>query len=427
MTQFIYLLLRCYAVVVIATTLLADAAAVQSDAQHALQQQRNKHNITDRIVSAALFAELEESARLADIAYCIGTTGIHNPFGCLSHCDEFKGFELITTWNTGPLLSDSCGYIALSHPPSTKRIIVAFRGTYSLTNTIIDLSAVPQEYVPYPADGDNDNNHGMASLTETRKCKNCTVHAGFWTSWKNSRDTVLSAVTQARLKYPDYEVRLIGHSLGGAVAALAGLEMDSRGLDPQVTTFGEPRVGNDKMADFTNEMFGLSSSSFSQAEDGDEDDIYMRYRRVTHMNDPVPLLPLTEWGYTPHAGEIYISKLDLPPSREDVEHCIGNADNRCISSSEAEKEENVILASITQEQQVLSSSPASQRPSDSILPSSGHDQPLPEEGKEEEMKAQWSLVPTRYRIWELFFAHRDYFWRIGLCVPGGDPTSWRWL
>jgi triacylglycerol lipase len=35
----------------------------------------------------------------------------------------------------------------------------------------------------------------------------------------------------------------------------------------------------------------------------------------------------------------------------------------------------------------------------------------------------WSLVPARYRLWELFYAHRDYFWRIGLCVPGGDQTG----
>lgn len=65
-------------------------------------------------------------------------------------------FELVTTWNTGPFMSDSCGYVVLSHPPSPLRIIVAFRGTYSVANTIIDLSTVPQEYIPYPGDDDAD-------------------------------------------------------------------------------------------------------------------------------------------------------------------------------------------------------------------------------------------------------------------------------
>jgi hypothetical protein len=25
------------------------------------------------------------------------------------------------------------------------------------------------------------------------------------------------------------------------------------------------------------------------------------------------------------------------------------------------------------------------------------------------------------KLWQLFFAHRDYFWRLGLCLP-----SWGW-
>lgn len=43
--------------------------------------------------------------------------------------------------------------------------------------------------------------------------------------------------------------------------------------------------------------------------------------------------------------------------------------------------------------------------------------------KQPELGPQWSLIPSKYRLWELLFAHRDYFWRIGLCVPGGDPTG----
>ena len=32
--------------------------------------------------------------------------------------------------------------------------------------------------------------------------------------------------------------------------------------------------------------------------------------------------------------------------------------------------------------------------------------------------------PARMKLWQLFFAHRDYFWRLGLCIPGGDPWDW---
>ncbi|KFY09214.1 hypothetical protein V492_05567, partial [Pseudogymnoascus sp. VKM F-4246] len=50
---------------------------------------------SDRTVSPQLFAELEEAARLADIAYCVGISGIWKPFGCLSRCGDFPDFELV--------------------------------------------------------------------------------------------------------------------------------------------------------------------------------------------------------------------------------------------------------------------------------------------------------------------------------------------
>lgn len=46
-------------------------------------------------VSIDLFAELEELARIVDISYCVGTTGIQKPFQCLGRCGEFEGFELV--------------------------------------------------------------------------------------------------------------------------------------------------------------------------------------------------------------------------------------------------------------------------------------------------------------------------------------------
>lgn len=147
---------------------LASAAVhVPVDPQVPLLQ----HAHTNRSVSADLFTELEELARVVDITYCVGLTGlgITEPFSCLSRCKDFPEFELVTTWNTGPLLSDSCGYIALDH--GKRRVIIAFRGTYSIANTVVDLSTVPQAYLPYPGDGSDDDE---------------TMRGLFWTSAKNS-------------------------------------------------------------------------------------------------------------------------------------------------------------------------------------------------------------------------------------------------
>jgi len=351
-------------------------------------------------ISQETFESLEELARIVDISYCVGTSGIHKPFKCLSRCGDFEGFELVTTWNTGPLLSDSCGYIAVSHPPYQKRVIVAFRGTYSIANTIADLSTNPAEYAPFPSESDNGSvcaslepqhdkepllpqllKHPAKRTVSSPECPNCTVHAGFMTSWKNTRCTIVPHVEKALNEHPDYELVLVGHSLGGAVAALAALEFQARGWTPHVTTFGEPRIGNKALNRFIDKRFNLNET------DGDKP----LYRRVTHVDDPVPLLPLQEWGYDMHAGELYISKPSLPPARSDIRHCQGDEDPSCIAQG---------ISTATE--------------------SGGEDQRPISESK---IKTLWG-ISTRYKLWELFFAHRDYFWRLGLCVPGGDPWDW---
>ncbi|KAL4896411.1 Alpha/Beta hydrolase protein [Aspergillus ambiguus] len=354
----------------------------------------------NRTVSHELFTSLEELARLVDVSYCVGGPGIQKPFDCLSHCKDLPGFELITTWDTGPFFSDSSGYIAFSHGPGpgAKRIIVAFRGTYSLANTVVDLSAYPQAYEPY---GDDEDDGAGA-------CANCTVHAGFMASWRNARRTVLYHVSAARARYPEYRVEVVGHSLGGAVAALAGVEMQRCGWTPRVTTFGEPKVGNSGFARFVDAVFELG---------GDGGDGERRFRRVTHVGDPVPLLPLREWGYAMHAGEVFVSKAELAPEVADVVLCEGDRDVRCISGAEDALTERLLGRTDVvgpvrsglrrRDQKVLSDA----------LRMDG------DEVRQSRIGLPWHLVPAKYRLWELFFAHRDYFLRLGLCVPGGDPTG----
>jgi len=357
------------------------------------------HN--DAPISANVFESLEELARIVDISYCVGSSGIQRPFQCLSRCKEFEGFDLITTWNTGPLLSDSCGYIALSHEPYEKRIILAFRGTYSIANTIADLSTRHAEYAPFPAENDSSRlctqsrSPGdwptlLPRLTRQHKkrdfeepdCRNCTIHTGFLTSWQNTRCTIIPHVEEALAKHPDYKLVLVGHSLGGAVATIAALEFQSRGYKPHVTTFGEPRLGNRELNRYIDRKFNLNATSPDDA----------LFRRVTHVGDPVPLLPLEEWGYEMHAGEIFISKASLPPTRNDLHACVGDTDPKCIAGGGSAEEANARLDE-----------------SDS--------------SSEEMVMAKWG-IPSRYKLWQLFFAHRDYFWRLGLCVPGGDPWDW---
>lgn len=340
-----------------------------------------------RPVSANVFESLEELARLVDVSYCVGNTGIQRPFQCLSRCHEFPGFELITTWNTGPLLSDSCGYIAISHEPFEPRVLVVFRGTYSIANTIADLSTKHADFVPFPVNGSDrvagrqvlpkhDSSDrtrlitGQLDQQNGRACQNCTVHTGFWTSWQNTRSAIVPHVEAALERHPGFKLVLVGHSLGGAVAAIAALEFQARGYKPFVTTFGEPRIGNRALNHYVDKVFELDTIDVQES----------RFRRVTHVGDPVPLLPLEEWGYHMHAGEIFIPKPALPPGRNDLQHCRGDQDPECIAGRG----------------QLQSDHTASR-----------------------------SMTRNKSGLWELFFAHRDYFWRLGLCVPLSDPWHWK--
>lgn len=249
------------------------------------------------------------------------------------------------------------------------------------------MATIPQEYVPYPGDDGDDINDANIN-TKKNKCVNCTVHAGFMTSWRHSRPYIISHLEELVEKYPDYQLALIGHSLGGAVAALAALEFQARGWNPQITTFGEPKIGNLALAKYTDKAFARGSQ---------QPNISAVYRRITHVNDPVPLLPFSEWGYRMHAGEIYISKAELSPLAADIYHCKGDEDPECIAGT------GVLVLN-----------------SDSLSANSDI----------ESFKDWWRhtkgflTVPARFRIWQLFFAHRDYFWRLGLCIPGGDPKDW---
>ncbi|KAE8446896.1 hypothetical protein EG329_011527 [Mollisiaceae sp. DMI_Dod_QoI] len=434
-----------YSSIIISLIATSAASAHPSKIQHTVSEAPNLNLQPaewNNNISIQLFAELEELSRIVDISYCVGSTGISKPFECVSRCHEFPKFELVDTFNTGPLMSDSCGYIVLDHGTGRLgrgRIIVAFRGTYSIANTIVDLSTVPQEYVPYPDSPDNSSDPGQpilpsnghrhslwdrlpkppvlkklfgaqveeAKKPEPLKCNNCTVHTGFWTSWQNTRTLVLPHLKFLKEKYPDYRVDLVGHSLGGAVAALAALELNGFGWEPFVTTFGEPKIGNKGMRTYVDRTFKLPSKHDSTASSPHAG----RYRRVTHVDDPVPLLPLQEWGYRSHAGEVYISKPSLQPTVSDLRLCFGDEDINCIAGAEVDE-------SWLQDE-------AAPDAAEFYNSADGDPDFEAEEAAVGKLSKRWGFpIPARYKMWQLFFSHRDYFWRLGLCVPGGDPLDW---
>ncbi|BDA48303.1 probable lipase at C-terminar half [Coccomyxa sp. Obi] len=121
---------------------------------------------------------------------------------------------------------------------SERTIVISFRGTASFRNAIADLQAWRVAHPP------RRGHWWLASLP--------LVHSGFYYSWTanglNRRVIahVQEIVAASGLKAGNIRVLLTGHSLGGALAALAAHDLVTHcGLTScQVYTFGAPRPGN---------------------------------------------------------------------------------------------------------------------------------------------------------------------------------------
>ncbi|PFH62226.1 hypothetical protein XA68_14505 [Ophiocordyceps unilateralis] len=120
-------------------------------------------------------------------------------------------------------------------------------------------------------------------------CDECKIHAGFLNSWNTVAKGVISSVQGQLAENPGLKVVVTGHSLGGALASLAGMSMVGSDIKANVVTFGQPRTGNQAYADFVDKRIpGLI--------------------RVTHADDIVPQIPpknLASSGYQHHSTEVW--------------------------------------------------------------------------------------------------------------------------
>ena len=125
----------------------------------------------------------------------------------------------------------------LSHNYKDNIINIVFRGTepWSITNWINNLDVLRKKYV---------------------FCEGCEVHSGFYDSYLNLEPEVLKNLEEMRSHYPSAKIRVTGHSLGAAFALFAALEIQRSIEDIDAFySFGLPRVGNEKFAQFANKVF----------------------------------------------------------------------------------------------------------------------------------------------------------------------------
>lgn len=98
----------------------------------------------------------------------------------------------------------------------------------------------------------------------------------------------MAAVKAAVAEYPTYSVIKVSHSLGGAVATIAGPYLRAAGIPTDIYSYDSPRVGNEAFVDFVE----------AQAN---------RNYRVTHYNNSIPRYPAKSFGYRHTSPEFWLS------------------------------------------------------------------------------------------------------------------------
>lgn len=99
---------------------------------------------------------------------------------------------------------------------------------------------------------------------------------------------VITEVQRLKQMFPLFAVKTAGHSLGGALALLAQMDLIAAGYDVTMYNFGQPRVGDKAFAEFA---YSKAPSSY----------------RHTHYHDPVPRLPTNSFplSFNHSCTEIY--------------------------------------------------------------------------------------------------------------------------
>lgn len=84
------------------------------------------------------------------------------------------------------------------------------------------------------------------------------VEQGDLIAYNSVASGVLSTIASQLAKYPSYSLVSIGHSLGGALASIAGVSLKANFPDVplRMFTFGQPRTGNSVYATLVEKLIG---------------------------------------------------------------------------------------------------------------------------------------------------------------------------
>lgn len=235
----------------------------------------------------------------ADLEFCSNKT--NNPT-----IDRTR-MELVLIADKGEL---GTGYVAVDHEKGV--VMLVFRGSSTRQDWFSDFQIYPVDYVP----ASSKEYQKLVKKGKIKPCEGCQIHHGFNQFSKTLGRHFLQRVRKIFKQYPDYNLVVTGHSLGAALASLAGIELKLRGHDPMVLTYATPKMFNAPMKQWVDELFETQKIHEKSLEN-EKLLFHKGYFRVVHLQDYITMVP----PFYKAAGlEIFISKLELPHCLEDVEY-----------------------------------------------------------------------------------------------------------
>jgi hypothetical protein len=220
----------------------------------------------------------------AQAARCVSRSDFFT-WSCGKYCDDYKygtkGSILLGTFRDEA--SDMRGMVAMH--PFRQEIIVGFRATEKLSdfqNFNLRMWGVRSELWQYSRGVTND----------------VTVHRGYNKAYGLVRNQFLPILKQAVAKYPRHKIVFVGHSMGGAIASIAlmDVKLNLRIPDHHLSlhVFGTPPVGS---VAFRKLFKGVNAFRYVNKDDW--------VTRVRNLAPSFLISPLYHVG-----REVYITRLD---------------------------------------------------------------------------------------------------------------------
>ncbi|KAI9497378.1 Alpha/Beta hydrolase protein [Zychaea mexicana] len=236
----------------------------------------------NRMATSEEVENLKYYMTLAGNAYC--PTVIPGGQWDCGNCDRTANMEIVEVFTTPE--HDTNAMVV--RDDERKRIISVFREVTISTTS-------------------NNSNIQWSELTNNNYLGTYQFK-GFYQSYEEVAEQIVSVVEQQVQEYPDYSLTSTGHSLGGCTSTLHALDLHQRGYNVTLYSHAAPRIGNRAFVEYA-------------ASTG------IPYYRLTNKRDLFVDFPSRLLGYVHGGTEYWIN------SRDEIEVCPnGPETNGCYDS-----------------------------------------------------------------------------------------------